>query len=419
LSKPKEIIVIGAGASGLVAAGTVAETGAKVTLVEKMDKPGRKLLITGKGRCNITNISPLSNHLQQIRINGNYMKTAFYEFFHEDIKNLLEINGVATTKERGNRLFPSSNKASDVVDALVKWNKKSAVNIRINTRAKRLVIKEDRLTGIEIQKGNQQQTLSCDAVIICTGGMSYPATGSNGEGYKLARQAGHSIINPKPSLVPLETDGDPEELQGLSLKNVAVSLWADDKKLASEFGEMLFTHFGVSGPVILTLSREIPALLESKRKIAIKIDLKPALDEGKLKNKFLEAINDSGKKRIENIIRPWLPSLMVPYLLNRAKISADKEGHQVTTKERQRLIYLMKNLSFQVTGHRPFKEAVITSGGVNCREVNFKTMESKLCQNLFFAGEILDIDSNTGGYNLQIAWSTGYLAGKNAVMITN
>ena len=399
-----DVIVVGAGAAGLVAAARAAEQGARVLLLEKMERAGRKLLITGKGRCNITNEAYASEFFKEIHPPGKYLKHAFSGFFNKEIVELLTRFGVPTVTERGGRIFPASDKASDVVNALLTWAKQTGVDVLYKTRVIELLIDDQKISGVKTEHQGKQESINGKAVIICTGGKSYPATGSSGDGYLLAQQAGHYIIPARPSLVPLETAGTiHEQLQGLSLKNTNASIWIDGKKQKEEFGELLFTHFGLSGPIILTLSRFVVDELQQNRKIEIALDLKPALDDQKLDARLQRDLTEHGKKQIENIFKLWLPSKLIPVFLSQTGIDPQKSIRE-----------LMKDFRFNVTGARSFKEAIITAGGVTTSEVNGKTMESNLIKGLFFAGEVLDLDANTGGYNLQIAWSTGWLAGQTA-----
>lgn len=404
-----DVIVVGAGAAGLLAAGTAAGQGKKVVLLEKMERSGRKLLITGKGRCNITNSSYASEHFKQIHPNGKYLKYAYKTYFSKDIIELLKSFGVDTEVERGNRVFPKSNAAADVVKALDNFVRKNGVAVRYKAAVKELLIQNQKIEGVQLVSG---ETIKASKIIIATGGKSYPATGSTGDGYLFAKQAGHTIGFIRPALVPLETKGNlAQSMQGLALKNANTSLWIDNKKVSEEFGELLFTHFGLSGPVILTHSRNVVDAMQDKKKVEIRVDLKPALDEQKLDARLLRDLNENGKKQIDNIFKFWLPSKMIPAFLEALKIDPRKEGHQIRAEERKAIRNMMKNLCFEISGYRSFKEAIITAGGVATGEVDNKTMESKLVKGLFFAGEVLDLDANTGGYNLQIAWSTGYLAG--------
>ncbi len=404
--------MIGGGAAGLMAAGHAAELGANVLLVERMRQPGRKLLITGKGRCNITNDAPLDEFLHHIYPNSRFLRPAFSKFFWEDVIELFKKQGLKTVVERGGRIFPASNKSSDVVKALMKWLVKNKVTIVEGTRVLDLIISDGIAKGVVAENDEISQNIFADRIIVCTGGKSYPATGSTGDGYRFAEAAGHTISPLMPSLVPVETSGNiAEKLQGLSLKNVKAIIWINGKKGKEDFGEMLFMPFGLSGPIILSLSRFIVEELRKKNSVEVSIDLKPALNEQKLDARLIRDLNENGKRTLENIFRLWLPVRMIPVFSELLSLDPDKAGHQVSSKERRKILILMKGLRFKVTGVRSFKEAIITAGGVNTNEINPKTMESKLIKNLFFAGEVLDLDADTGGYNLQIAWSTGWLAG--------
>jgi len=407
-----DVIVIGAGAAGLLAAGRAAELGASVLVLEKMRQEGRKLLLTGKGRCNITNDASIEEFIKHVHPNGRFLKNALSGFFSKDILELLGKYGVESTLERGGRYFPASNKSSDVLRALLKWINELQVEIRCGHRVEKLLIESNSIIGVQANG----QRFESGKVILATGGKSYPATGSNGEGYELAKQAGHSIKSLRPALVPIETEGDTaKQLQGLTLKNVKSVVLVNDKKAGEDFGEMLFTHFGLSGPIILTLSRIVVDELHKNSKVEVTIDLKPALDEQKLDNRLLRDLNEHGKKKIGNIFQYWLPKTMIPVFIELLKLNPDKECHQVSAKERKQIRFLLKNLKFRIVGHRSFKEAIITAGGIPTNEIFSKTMESKLVKGLYFAGEIIDLDAETGGYNLQIAWSTGWQAGSNLV----
>ncbi|MGA3013183.1 MAG: NAD(P)/FAD-dependent oxidoreductase [Bacteroidales bacterium] len=415
-----DVVVIGAGAAGLIAAGRAAELGAKVLVLEKMERAGRKLLITGKGRCNITNDAPQSEFFDHIYPNSRFLKHAFSAFFSGDIIRLLNKYGTETVVERGGRVFPVSNKSADVVQALLRWVKEYKVEIRCGYQADRLVIINGEAKGILVNVNKKPTNINCGKIILCTGGCSYPATGSTGDGYRMAKKAGHIIETPRPALVPIETGGDrARRLQGLSLKNVKAMVWVSGKKVKEEFGEMLFTHFGLSGPIILSLSRFIVEEFQKGHKVEVSVDLKPALDEVKLDNRLLRDLDEHGKKRMDNIFRMWLPSSLIPVFLEELEIPGDKEGHQLESKDRKKILLMMKDLRFRVTGYRPFKEAIITAGGVVTSEINAKTMESKLVKNLYFAGEIIDLDADTGGFNLQIAFSTGWLAAQSCMAVND
>ena len=407
-----DLIVIGAGPAGLLAAGRAAELGGKVLVLEKMKREGRKLLITGKGRCNITNDAPISEFIKHIYPNGRFLRSAFSSFFSKDIIELLKEHGVESTLERGGRYFPASNRSRDVLNALLQWVKGFKVDIRCGHRVDELIVEANTIKGV---KANGQKFLS-NNVIIATGGKSYPATGSNGEGYELARNVGHSVVKARPALVPLETEGDlAQKLQGLNLKNVKATVWVNGKKRADDFGEMIFTHFGLSGPIILTLSREVVRELQDKNRVEVSIDLKPALDEQKLDARLIRDLNEHGNKKLLNIFKLWLPSSMIPVFVDLLNINTEKECNQVSSKERKQILHLLKNLVFKISSYRSFKESIITSGGINTKEISQKTMESKIVKGLYFAGEMIDLDAETGGYNLQIAYSTGWLAGNSCM----
>jgi predicted Rossmann fold flavoprotein len=405
-----DVIIIGAGPAGLIAAGRAAELGNKVLLLEKMKQAGKKLLITGKGRCNITNNAPISEFIKVIYPNGRFLKNAFSNFYSKDIIQLLERYNVKINLERGGRYFPASNKASDILEALLKWVTELNVEIQYNSKVDKLISENNIIKGVVISGSN----ILSNSVILATGGKSYPATGSTGDGYLLAKEVGHTITDIRPALVPLETNGElAQELQGLNLKNTSASVWVNNKKINEDFGEMIFTHFGLSGPIILTLSRTVVDELSKNNKVNIIIDLKPALDEQKLDRRLLRDINEHGKKKIVNVFSYWLPSKMILPFLRHLNIDADKECHQISSKERKKIRYLLKNLSFSIKNSRTFNEAIITAGGIPTNEIYSKTMESKIIKGLYFAGEIIDVDAKTGGYNLQIAYSTGWLAGNS------
>ena len=405
-----DVIVIGAGPAGLLAAGRAAELGGRVLVLEKMRQPGRKLLISGKGRCNVTNDAALSEFIKHVFPNGRFLKSAFGHFFSGDLIALLQSQGVEVTLERGGRYFPASNKSADVLQALLGWLTTLKVEIRTGHRVEKLIIEDETIKGLEANG----QTFLAKNIVLATGGKSYPATGSNGEGYLLAKQAGHSLVSPRPALVPIETSGTlAQQLQGLTLKNVKAIVWINGKKAGEDFGEMLFTHFGLSGPIILTLSRIIVDALQQRHRVEVAVDLKPALDEQKLDLRLLRDLNEHGKKNFGNMLRSWLPASMVPVFIELLQIKPDKECHQVNAQERKKIRMLLKDFRLQVCNHRPFKEAIITAGGIPTAEIVSKTMESKLVKGLFFAGEIIDVDAETGGYNLQIAFSTGWLAGNS------
>lgn len=416
-SETFDVIVVGAGASGLLAAGSAAEHGARVLLLEKMDRPARKLMITGKGRCNITHQSYRSEFMKHVHPGGKYLKKVFNQFYVEDIITLLENHGVSLKEERGNRIFPESDRAETVVQGLLNWVKASNVRVKVNSSVKQLLLKEKKVTGLKALVDNKEVWFNAPKVIIATGGKAYPATGSAGDGYSLAAEAGHTIIPTRPALVPLEVSGTAHKnLENLTLKNVTAAVWIDGKKTQDKFGEMFFTKEGLSGPIILTLSRQIVDALNERKNVTVSVDLKPALDDLKLDHRLQRDLEADGKKSLKNIFKQWLPSGLIPFFLEKLQLDAMKSGHQITSRERKQIRLLMKNMLFEVTGYRPFKEAIITAGGIDTREVEGHTMESKIITGLHFAGEVLNLDGDTGGYNLQIAWSTGWVAGKNAAL---
>ncbi len=407
-----DVIVIGAGAAGLLAAGEAAQGGARVLLVEKMHAPGRKLRITGKGRCNLTNVVPLDAFITHFGPNGRFLYSAFYRFFNRDLVDFFAGLGVATVTERGGRVFPASSDAEQVVNALTGWVRDRDVTLWTGTAVAALVLDGGCVAGVTLANG---QTHTARAVIVTTGGASYPGTGSTGDGYRLAESAGHTINPIGPALVPLDTAGDTApRLEGLSLRNVNVSLLVDSAVIAQEFGEMLFTRHGVSGPAILTLSKRAVAALRAGQCVRLSIDLKPALDQDKLDARLLRDLDQQGKRRFKTLLKGLLPRKLIPVCIDITRIPADKPAHQITAKERRRLLRFLKDFYLDVTGHRPLAMAIVTAGGVNLDEVDPRTMQSRLVRGLYFAGEVLDLDADTGGYNLQAAFSTGWLAGRSA-----
>ncbi|MFO8065966.1 MAG: NAD(P)/FAD-dependent oxidoreductase [Bacteroidales bacterium] len=410
-----DVIVVGAGASGIMAAGRAAQMGARVLLLEKMRQAGRKILITGKGRCNITHDAPEPVYYQNIFPKGKFLKHAFSTFFVDDIIKILHDRGVETTTERGSRVFPLSNQAKDVLNALLDWMGKTNIDVIYNCKTKDLIIESGVLKGVHAETDNGPQEFLAGKVILCTGGKSYPATGSSGDGYSLAQQAGHSLSDVRPALVPLVTKGDiAGKLQGLSLKNVKAVVWVNGKKTKEDFGELMFAHYGLTGPIILSLSRHVVEEMENNSNVEISIDLKPALYEKKLDARLLRDLNEHGKKYLENIFKLWLPSSLIPVFLEQLELDRKKLCHQVSSRERRKILLLMKDFRFQISGHPGYKEAIVTAGGVPTNEISSKTLESKLINGLYFAGELIDLDGNTGGFNLQIAFSTGWLAGQES-----
>jgi len=417
-----QIIVVGGGAAGLMAAGKAAEQGASVLLLEKMRQPGLKLSITGKGRCNLTNVVPLEEFISHFGKNGRFLRQAFNNFFSRDLVDFFEARVVPTVTERGGRVFPASERAQDVVNALVKWAKQNGVVFRTQTPVTQLMVQNGAVTGIEAGGGVFKKTtaeskipvgIGAQAIILATGGASYPATGSSGDGYSLASAVGHHIVPVSPALVPLETVGKvASRLQGLNLRNVKITLWINGKKRTDAFGEMLFTQFGLSGPIILSISKLAVSALSAQHNVSLSIDLKPALTEPQLDARLLRDFAQYNKHQFEKILKGLLPIKLIPLCIQQTGIVPTKVAHQITTNERKRLLKWLKNFSLEITGYRPFSEALITAGGIDLSEVDPRTMASRLVKGLYFAGEILDVDADTGGYNLQAAFSTGWLAGQ-------
>jgi predicted Rossmann fold flavoprotein len=406
------VIVIGGGASGMMAAGRAAELGGNVILLERMQRLGNKLRIAGKGRCNITNMAALEEFIQNYGKNGKFLHNCFAKFFNKDLIKFFTKRGVKTVVERGKRVFPKSSDAEEVVNCLLEYLEKNSVSVSTNFRVNKILAHEDRVVGI---RGYNKETINGDAVIIATGGMSYPLTGSTGDGYNWAKDLGHKIIPPKPSLVPIEIEEEfIKELQGLSLENVELTVFLKGKKFAQIFGEMLFTHFGVSGPIVITISRAIVEKL-NHGVITLSINFKPALNRNTLEKRILREFNEYGKMRYKNILKHLLPNKAIAVFIKLSAIPADKHGSEITREERRRLIELLTNFRLTVKGARPIEEAIVTSGGVSLGEINPQTMESRKVKGLFFCGEIIDVDGNTGGYNLQAAFSTGYVAGESAI----
>ena len=409
------VIVIGGGAAGMMAAIMSSRNGNQVTILEKMRSMGRKLSITGKGRCNITNATDMDNFIKNVPGNGKFLYSAFSQFTNQDAINFFNEIGVKTKVERGDRVFPVSDSAMEVIDKLKKELEKQKVKVIVDTPVKCLVIKDGKVTGVKTESG---KTFECDKVILATGGKSYPTTGSTGDGYKIAKAVGHTIVEPKASLVPLETfENKVEKLQGLSLKNVGVKIYDGEKLVYEDFGEMLFTHYGVTGPVILSASAHILRIKNINEKlksqtIKIKIDLKPALTTEKLEARIQRDLEKYTKKQYKNSLGDLLPGKMIPYIVEESNIDEEKQTDQITKEERKKIAELLKGLEFTIKDFRPIEEAIITAGGINIKEINSSTMESKIVEGLYFAGEIIDVDAYTGGFNLQIAYSTAYVAAR-------
>ena len=403
------VVVVGGGAAGVLAAIGAAEKEVPVVLLEKNTRLGLKLLITGKGRSNLTNTAPLDFFIQQFPGHGRFLYSALANLSNNDLISFFHRLGVELKVERGGRVFPVSDRSKDVVEALSRYLAKLPVDLRLGTNVTGVNLTGNTVTGVKTEQG----LVTAHAVILATGGLSYPRTGSTGDGYRFAQALGHTVTPLRPSLIPLETKENwVADLSGLTLKNVKVTAWGK-KKLGEEFGEMLFTHFGVSGPIILTLSRIVVRELE-KGPVRLSINLKPALDRDTLERRVIRDFDKYASKHLKNALVDLLPQKLIQPVLNISNLDPHQPVHQVTRKERQCLVDTLQGLPLTVTQARPIAEAIVTSGGVSLKEVNPKTMESKIVSNLYFAGEILDLDGYTGGYNLQAAFSTGYLAGRSA-----
>lgn len=418
------VVVIGGGPAGMMAAIASAENGNNVTLLEKKERLGRKLLITGKGRCNITSSLPIDEFIRNIPGNGQFLYSSFKNYTNNDIIDFLKQEGLEVKEERGNRVFPVTDKSLDVLKCFTKRLKELNVKIEYNMKVTEIIPKNENgklnVRVMEAEK-NKARFFEADKVILATGGKSYPLTGSTGDGYELAKKLGHTVTQIRPSLVPLETfeQNMCKELQGLSLRNVNVELKnkENNKIIYQDFGEMLFTHFGVSGPTILSSSahlvryKNIDELLKN-RKVVLSIDFKPALSEEKLDERILRDFSEFKNKQFKNSLDKLLPQKLIPVIVEKSGINPEKKVNEINKKERHKLVSLLKNFEITIKGFRPIDEAIITSGGINIKEINPKTMESKLVEGVYFAGEIIDVDAYTGGFNLQIAYSTGYAAGQ-------
>ena len=413
-----KVVVVGGGPAGIIAALSAAQCGANVMLLEKNTSLGKKLLITGKGRCNITSSIDISDFIKNIPGNGRFLYSAFQNYTNLDIISLLEKNGVKVKEERGNRIFPVSDRAQDVLDALIKELKKyKNIEIRTNAKVKKILVDDSNFVSGVVLENNEK--IMAGKVILATGGKSYPLTGSNGEGYEMAKVLGHSIENIRGSLVPITADSICQRMQGLSLKNVKITIKDDEsqKKIYDDFGEMLFTHFGISGPVVLSGSSHLLRYKDVERKfkeknINLYIDLKPALSQEELDKRILRDFDEVKNKEFKNSLDKLLPKKMIDVVVVLSEINPYKKVNEITKDERLKLVNILKNFKVTLTGFRPVDEAIVTAGGISIKEINPKTMESKLVSGLFFAGEIIDVDAYTGGFNLQIAYSTGFTAGK-------
>lgn len=418
------VIVIGGGPAGMISAIKSAEYGNKVTLVEKMSELGKKLKITGKGRCNVTSSLPIEDFIKNIPGNGKFLYSAFDKYSNKDIIQFLEERGLKLKEERGNRVFPVTDNAQDVIECFKKELKKRDVKIIYNTQVKEILTEEVEEEGRKYKKvigiKTEKSKILCDKVILATGGKSYPVTGSTGDGYELAKKLGHSTTQINPSLVPLEAYDNEKcrNMQGLSLKNISIKLIdiSKNKTIYEDFGEMLFTHYGISGPVILSASAHLVRYKNKEEKlkkheIILKIDLKPAISQEKLENRIERDFSKELKKQYKNSLNDLLPKKMIPIIIRESKINPEKRVCDISKEEKKEISFLLKNFCIEIKGFRPIDEAIITSGGIVTKEINPKTMESKIIKGLFFAGEIIDVDAYTGGFNLQIAYSTGYVAG--------
>ena len=409
MSNTKEIIIAGGGAAGMVAAIAAVREGAHVHLFEKNEKLGKKIFITGKGRCNVTNACDMEELMAGVVTNARFLYSSFYGFTNQDVIDLLARFGCQTKVERGNRVFPVSDHSSDVIRALGDGLRDMGVQVRLNTAVDSLILEDGRVRGVRIRGGKEE---AADAVVVATGGLSYPTTGSTGDGFRFAADAGHKVTELSPALVPFNVREIElaKELQGLALKNVEVTILDGRRELYREFGEMLFTHFGVSGPVLLSASSFCTGAIR-RGPLTMEIDLKPALSEKQLDERILRDFGEARNKQFKNTLSHLYPAKLVPVMIRLSGISPDKQVNEITKAERERLNALTKHFTMTLTGLRDYKEAIITQGGVSVKEINPSTMESKLVRGLYFAGEVLDLDAVTGGFNLQIAWSTGWAAG--------
>lgn len=430
-----KVVVIGGGPAGIMSAISARQSGNDVIIIEKMNSLGKKILITGKGRCNITSGIGISEFINNIPGNGRFLYSAFQNFSNQDIINLLEKHGVNVKEERGNRIFPASDKAKDVLDAFYEELRALKVKILVNSKVENIIVNNGIAIGVEYTSRGKKYLVNADKIILATGGKSYPTTGSSGDGYELAKKLGHNITNIKPSLIPMVANDNAnieltdkskykdskslcKQLQGLSLRNVKITIIDKDKNkcIYEDFGELLFTHFGVSGPTILSASshiiryKNIDELLKNGE-IVINIDLKPALDKEKLDNRILRDFEKEKNKLFKNSLNELLPVKLIEPIIELSGINPEKKVNEISKKERAKIVRIMKEFSITISGFRPVEEAIVTAGGIDIKQINPKTMESKIVKNLYFAGELIDVDAYTGGFNLQIAYSTGYTAG--------
>ena len=407
-----DVVVIGAGPAGMMAAGQAALTGARVILIEKMEAPGKKLSITGKRRCNLTNSVDLPSFINHFGSNGRFMHQAFGHFFRDDLLGFLETVGVKTETERGGRIFPSNGDAQFVTQQLYKWVCDSGAHITLLSPVTCLILENNHISAVEV---HDKEIIPAKAVVLCTGGATFSGTGSTGDGYRMAEAVGHKLVPLRPALVPLKTAGRiAQKLQGLSLHNIRLSVFFDHKKVFDAFGEMLFTHFGISGPLVLSHSGTIVDALLAGRQVSVSIDLKPALEEKKLDARLLRELDQGGKQHFRTMLKRLLPNKMIAVCAEQSKIPLECPCHQVTAQDRRRLLAWLKDLQLEVTGSLPLDAGMVTMGGISLKEVDPHTIMSKIVDGLFFSGEVLDLAADTGGFNLQAAFSTGWVAGKCA-----
>ena len=409
----KTVIITGGGASGMAAAFGASEK-ARVILLEQNEKLGKKLYITGKGRCNLTNAADTETQLQNVVTNRRFLYSALYSFSNTDLMALMEGSGLPLKTERGGRVFPASDHSSDVIRTWERLLKSRNVEIRLGTRVTEILTENGCVTGVRAKCGGREEILSCDALVLATGGLSYRSTGATGDGYRFSEALGHTVTRRRPALCPLTVkESFVSDLQGLSLKNVGIRILGSKKVLYEDFGELLFTHFGVSGPVILSASSVVGKEFEKAPELTLLIDLKPALTEEQLDARILRDLQENLNKKFRNALGKLLPQRLIGTVIEQSGIDPEKPVNEVTREERKALLSVLKGLPLTLTGLHGYDDAVITQGGVNVKEVNASTMESRLIKNLYFAGELLDVDAMTGGFNLQIAWSTGVLAGRS------